>query len=293
MMWQTSRFAIDVSLPKIMGIVNLTPDSFSDGGQRTSDVEQIRFAEKLLKEGADILDLGAESTRPGSTPVPAGEELARLAPVLREVVKWNVPISIDTYKPTVMQTALDMGADIINDVWALRQKIDGLCAEAVVAQHTTCGVCLMHMSGEPTTMQQNPMQPDRAGGVVVAVKDFLSERSQSLARRGVAKNRIVWDVGIGFGKTPEQNFELLAKQAAFLPSGYPLLCAWSRKSSLGKIILQSKDDAAANRIHASVAASVLAVERGARLVRVHDVRATKDALLVWTAARKQFDERFL
>ena len=264
-----------------MGIVNLTPDSFSDGGQRTSDAEQIRFAENLLKQGADILDLGAESTRPGSTPVPAGEELARLAPVLREAIKWNVPISIDTYKPIVMQAALDMGADIINDVWALRHE----GAVEIIAKHKTCGVCIMHMNGEPTTMQANPM----TGHVVVAVKDFLAERSQVLNKNKVAKNRIVWDVGIGFGKTPEQNFELLAKQSSFLPSGYPLLCAWSRKSSLGKIMAMDKDVPAEGRMVASVAAAVLAVERGARLVRVHDVLATRQALQVWAAAKKQFD----
>jgi dihydropteroate synthase len=285
MIWQTSRFAIDLALPKIMGIVNLTPDSFSDGGQHASDAVAIRFAEQLLEQGADILDLGAESTRPGSTPITAGEELARLAPVLREAVKWNVPISIDTYKPIVMQTALDMGADIINDVWALRKE----GAVEAVANHSSCGVCIMHMNGEPTTMQLSPMQTGKAGGVVTAVKDFLSQRSQVLNKARVAKNRIVWDVGIGFGKTPEQNFELLAKQAAFLPSGYPLLCAWSRKSSLGKLLGHDKDVPAASRIHASVAASVLAVERGARLVRVHDVQATKDALLLWAAAKKQFD----
>jgi dihydropteroate synthase len=281
MIWQTSRFAVDLTMPKIMGIVNLTPDSFSDGGQRSSDSEQIQFAENLLKQGAHILDLGAESTRPGAIAVPAGEELARLAPVLREAVRWNVPISIDTYKPVVMQAALDMGADIINDVWALRH--DG--AVNMVAKHSTCGVCIMHMNGEPATMQANPM----TGNVVVKVKDFLSERSQVLAKNKIAKNRIVWDVGIGFGKTPEQNFELLAKQASFLPSGYPLLCAWSRKSSLGKVLGLDKDMPAASRVFASVAASVLAVERGARLVRVHDVQATNDALLVWAAAKKQFD----
>ncbi len=264
-----------------MGIVNLTPDSFSDGGQRASDAEQIRFAEKLLKDGAHVLDLGAESTRPGSTPVPADVELVRLAPVLREAIKWNVPISIDTYKPIVMQAALDMGADIINDVWALRH--DG--AVGVIAKHPSCGVCLMHMNGEPATMQANPM----TGNVVMVVKDFLSERSQVLNKNKVARNRIVWDVGIGFGKTPEQNFELLAKQSSFLPSGYPLLCAWSRKSSLGKIIGLRKEDPARERVFASVAAALLSVERGARLVRVHDVLATSQVLQVWAAAKKQFD----
>jgi dihydropteroate synthase len=280
LIWQTSRFALDLTLPRIMGIVNLTPDSFSDGGQHRTDADAIRFAEQLLKEGADILDLGAESTRPGSTPVPAGEELARLAPVLREAIRWNIPISIDTYKPIVMQTALDMGADIINDVWALRHE----GAVDVVAKHKTCGMCIMHMNGEPATMQSNPMT-----GNVVGVKDFLSERSQVLNKHKIARNRIVWDVGIGFGKTPEQNFELLTKQSAFLPSGYPLLCAWSRKSSLGKIIGHSKEDPASERVFASVAAAVIAVERGARLVRVHDVVATKQALQVWGAAKKQYD----
>jgi dihydropteroate synthase len=281
LIWQTSRFALDLTLPRIMGIVNLTPDSFSDGGQHRTDADAIRFAEQLLKDGADILDLGAESTRPGSTPVPAGEELARLAPVLREAIRWNIPISIDTYKPIVMQTALDMGADIINDVWALRHE----GAVDVVAKHKTCGMCIMHMNGEPATMQSNPM----TGNVVVGVKDFLSERSQVLNKHKIARNRIVWDVGIGFGKTPEQNFELLTKQSAFLPSGYPLLCAWSRKSSLGKIIGHSKEDPASERVFASVAAAVIAVERGARLVRVHDVVATKQALQVWGAAKKQYD----
>ncbi len=268
-----------------MGIVNLTPDSFSDGGQHRSEADAIGFAEQMIKDGADILDLGAESTRPGSTPITAGDELARLAPVLREVVRWNVPISIDTYKPEVMQMALNMGADIINDVWALRQESSGLNAVNVVAQHPNCGVCLMHMNGEPATMQTNPM----TSNVVVAVKDFLSERSQILAKHRVAKNRIVWDVGIGFGKTPEKNFELLAKQASFLTSGYPLLCAWSRKSSLGKIIGQDAETPASERLNASLAAAVLAVERGARLVRVHDVRATRQALQVWMAARKSFE----
>lgn len=289
MNWQTSRFEVDLTLPRIMGIVNLTPDSFSDGGQHASASEALRFAEQLVKEGADILDLGAESTRPGSTPVTAGEELARLAPILREVVKWGLPISIDTYKPAVMQTALDMGADIINDVWALRLSHQSVSAVDVVAKHPSCGVCLMHMNGEPATMQLAPMQADWTGSVVTVIKDFLSQRSQLLLKRGVAKQRIVWDVGIGFGKTPEQNFELLAKQSAFLPSGYPLLCGWSRKSSLGKVTGQPAGGAAKDRLSASITAAVLAVERGARLVRVHDVLATRQALQVWAAAKKQFN----
>jgi dihydropteroate synthase len=158
-------------------------------------------------------------------------------------------------------------------------------AVEAVAKHKTCGVCLMHMNGEPATMQASPM----TGNVVVAVNNFLAERSQVLNKHKVARNRVVWDVGIGFGKTPEQNFELLAKQSMFLPNGYPLLCAWSRKSSLGKIMGMDKDVPASERMIASVAAAILAVDRGARLVRVHDVLATRQALQIWIAVKKSFD----
>lgn len=278
MIWQTTRFALDLARPHIMGIVNLTPDSFSDGGQHQNAHEALNFAQQLLKEGADILDLGAESTRPGATPISAEQELTRLLPVLREVVRWNIPISVDTYKPSVMQAALDVGADIVNDVWALRQP----GALQVLARHSSCGVCLMHMNGEPSTMQLNPMHTHQAGEAVSIVKEFLRQRSQELKQQNIASNRIAWDVGIGFGKTVAQNFELLAQQASFLSEGYPLFCAWSRKSSLARALGKTDDDAAhSSRIFASVAACVIAVERGARVVRVHDVRATKEALAVW------------
>lgn len=279
MHWQTSRFRIDLSHPRVMGIVNLTPDSFSDGGLHDDPVAGLHHAEKLLKEGADILDVGAESTRPGAPPVSLEQELQRLMPWIREAVRWQVPISVDTYKPQVMKAVLDAGADIINDIWALRQP----GAVQAVASHASCGVCLMHMHREPLSMQTQPMQ----GDVVEQVAIFLQERVQALRSLDFESERIVIDYGIGFGKTVEQNFSLLASQARLLDKGFPLLAGWSRKSSLGTVI---SDDSthpvpAAERITASVAAALLSVERGASLVRVHDVKPTVDALRVWRAAR--------
>jgi len=271
--WTTARFDIDLSRPQVMGIVNLTPDSFSDGGQFDSAASALRHAERLMRDGADILDIGGESTRPGSPVVPLQEELARVLPVLREAVKLGVPVSVDTYKPEVMQAALDQGADIINDIWALRRG----AALDVVAAHPRCGVCLMHMHRDPQTMQVAPM----AGDVVMPVVDFLRERCRALQDRGVSANRITVDPGIGFGKTVEQNFSLLARQRELLALGYPLLAGWSRKSSLGAVTGREQPQ---DRISASVAAALLAAERGAAIVRVHDVRETVDALAVWRAA---------
>ena len=273
MIWQTSRFDIDLQRPRIMGIVNVTPDSFSDGGRHSSASEALAHAEQLLREGADILDVGGESTRPGAPVVSLEEELARVLPVVRGALAWGVPISVDTYKAEVMQAALDAGADIINDVWALRQN----GALAVVAQHPRCGVCLMHMHRDPQTMQVAPMQ----GDVIEPVKAFLRERAQAVREAGVADSRVVLDPGIGFGKTVEQNFELLSRQSALLDMGLPILAGWSRKSSLGSVTGQS---VAADRVAASVAAAVLALERGARVLRVHDVAPTVQAAAVWRAA---------
>ncbi len=275
--WQTSRFVIDLSQPKIMGIVNVTPDSFSDGGSHDDPVSAVRHAEHLLAEGAQVLDVGGESTRPGAPPVSLADELARVVPVVRELVKLGVPISIDTYKPEVMQACLDLGADIVNDVWALQRPGEhGLNGVDVVSRHPNCGVCLMHMHLNPQTMQTAPMQ----GDAVPQVVEFLQRQAQKLHDTGVVAERIVLDYGIGFGKTVPQNFALLARQAEVLALGYPLLAGWSRKSSLGRVIGQ---DVAKDRVAASVAAAVLAVDRGARVVRVHDVRATADALKVWQA----------
>ncbi|MDP2406240.1 MAG: dihydropteroate synthase [Hydrogenophaga sp.] len=273
MHWQTSRFDIDLTQPKIMGIVNVTPDSFSDGGQHAGTRSALAHCEQLLKDGAHILDIGGESTRPGSPAVPLDEELARVLPVVREAAKLGVPLSVDTYKPEVMRAVLDEGADIINDIWALRQG-DAL---QVIASHPRCGVCLMHMHRDPQTMQVAPMQ----GDVVPLVVAFLRQRVDALRAQNVAEERIVLDPGIGFGKTVEQNFSLLARQQELLVEGHPLLVGWSRKSSLGAVTGQ---DVPAERVSASVAAALLAVERGARVVRVHAVCETVDALAVWQAS---------
>ncbi|MBY0410714.1 MAG: dihydropteroate synthase [Burkholderiaceae bacterium] len=273
MFWQTSRFAIDLNTPRVMGVVNVTPDSFSDGGQHASPAAALRQCEQLLKEGAHILDIGGESTRPGSPAVTLAEEMARVVPLVRDAVSLGVPISVDTYKPEVMQAVLDLGADIINDVWALRQP----GAAAIVAAHSQCGVCLMHMHGEPQTMQSTPM----AGDTVAQVLLFLEQVALDLQALGVKKPRILLDPGIGFGKTVEQNFELLAHQTKLLTAGYPLLAGWSRKSSLGAVTGLNVEQ----RMVPSVAAAVLAIERGASVVRVHDVHETVAALAVWNAAK--------
>ena len=277
--WHTSRFRIDLSKPRVMGIVNITPDSFSDGGHFTSTSSALAHGEALLREGADILDLGAESTRPGAQTVPEDQELARLLPVLREAVRWGVPISVDTYKPAVMQAALDAGADIINDVWALRWSEPGSARTGVdvLADHSSCGVCLMHMHGDPTTMQVSPMQ----GDALPPVMEFLQTRMAALQARAVGPERIVIDPGIGFGKTVEQNFSLLARQTAFLALGVPVLAGWSRKSSLGAVTGAGPAD----RLVASATAAALAVQQGARVVRVHDVHATVQALQVLAAVQ--------
>lgn len=256
-----------------MGIVNVTPDSFSDGGRHASTMAALRHCERLLRDGADILDIGGESTRPGSPAVPLDEELARVVPLVREAVALGVPISVDTYKPAVMQAVLDLGADIVNDIWALRQP----GALTVVASHPQCGVCLMHMHRDPQTMQVAPMAED----VVPQVLLFLERQAQDLLAQGAKKEQILLDPGIGFGKTVEQNFALLARQDVLLMAGYPLLAGWSRKSSLGVVTGLEVDQ----RMVPSVAAAVLAVDRGASVVRVHDVRETVAALAVWSAMR--------
>ena len=278
MQWQTTRYKLDLSRPKVMGIVNLTPDSFSDGGLSADPTLALQYAEKLLREGAGILDVGGESTRPGAVPVPLDQELARLMPFLQEAVRWQVPISVDTYKPEVMQAALDMGVDIVNDIWALRQT----GAEQVVAAHPQCGVCLMHMYRDPQSMQCDRM----TGDVLQQVKAFLKERVTTLLSQGVQANQIVLDPGIGFGKTVAQNFQLLANQADLLDLGFPLLAGWSRKSSLGAVLAEEGEaPGPAQRVSASVAAALLALERGAKIVRVHDVKETVEALKVWQAMR--------
>ena len=274
MHWITSRFDIDLTTPRIMAIVNVTPDSFSDGGQFDSLALALSRCEQVLKEGADILDIGGESTRPGSPVVPLELELARVLPVVREAVKLGVPVSVDTYKPEVMRAVLDVGADIVNDIWALRQT----GALDVIAGHPRCGVCLMHMHRDPQTMQVAPME----GDVLPAVTAFLRERAEALRAWDVDPMRIALDPGIGFGKTVAQNFSLLSRQQALVDLGYAVLAGWSRKSSIGAVTGQS---VAQELVGGSVAAAVLSVLRRAAIVRVHDVRETADAMAVIRASR--------
>jgi dihydropteroate synthase len=271
MWWQTSRYRIDLSVPRVMGIVNVTPDSFSDGGRFNELSSGLAHCEALIAQGADILDIGGESTRPGAPTLTPQEEWSRLAPVLHEALKLGVPISVDSCKTEVMQRALDLGVDIINDVKALSAP----GAQAAVVGHPMCGVCLMHMQGEPSTMQAQARYDD----VVMAVAHYLGERAEGLRAQGVAAERIVLDPGIGFAKTPEHNLDLLRRQEVLLALGYPLLVGWSRKSTLGVITGKAVGD----RLAASVAAALACVAHGAHVVRVHDVAATVDAIKVWRA----------
>ena len=278
MFWKTTRFEIDLATPNVMGIVNVTPDSFSDGSQHANLTSALKHCELLLKQGADILDIGGESTRPGAQEVSLEEELQRILPVVKEAVRLNVPISVDTYKPQVMQAVLDAGVDIINDIWALRQK----GALDVIAKHGGCGVCLMHMHNEPQTMLVETM----AGDALAPVKTFLAQQLSLLIANGIDAHRVVLDPGIGFGKTLAQNISLLQHQKELLSLGQPLLAGWSRKGSLGKMTaIHGQSPMANDRLGASVAAALIAVQNGAALVRVHDVKETVQALRVWQAVK--------
>ena len=272
-----------------MGIVNVTPDSFSDGGRFANHLLAQAHCEQLLQDGADILDIGGESTRPGAVPLPLEDELARIIPVVRHALTLGVPVSVDTYKPRIMQAVLDMGADIINDVWALRWQSphETISASQIVASHPACGVCLMHMHREPQTMQVTPMQ----GDVVPQVKAFLRYAIHQLRALGVGASRICIDPGVGFGKTVSQNFALLARQTELTALGHPLLAGWSRKSSLAAVCnmgpVDTQYEHAHPRMMPSVVAAVLAVQQGAHIVRVHDVKETVQALQVLAAMQVQ------
>jgi dihydropteroate synthase len=273
MNWQTNRFVIRLDRPQVMGIVNATPDSFFDGGRHAQVSAAMAYCEQLLQEGADILDIGGESTRPGAQQPGLEEELARVLPVLRHAVRLGVPVSVDTSRPEVIRAALDLGVDIINDVRALAWP-DAL---ATVAAHPRCGVCLMHMQGEPGAMQQAPVY---AVDVVAEVIAWLRQRVGQVQDAGVSLDRIAIDPGIGFGKTAEHNWSLLQRQEELLALGRPMLLGWSRKSTLGALTGRPVDQ----RLAASVVAALASVQRGAQVVRVHDVAATVDALKVWRAA---------
>lgn len=274
---QCGRFTLLLRRPLIMGVVNITPDSFSEGGRFLDPSLAIAHARRLAEEGADLLDLGAESTRPGAGPVSPQDELARLLPVLRGVRELAIPVSIDTRKPEVMRAALAEGASMINDVNALR------AAGAIEAVRASgCGVCLMHMRGEPNSMQLAPHYHD----VVAEVREFLALRVQACEGAGIARERLVIDPGFGFGKTASHNLALLNGLRALRDLGLPVLAGLSRKSTLGRLTGRGADE----RLAASIAAAVLAVERGATMVRVHDVAATRDALLVLRALMDLEDE---
>jgi dihydropteroate synthase len=264
------KFQLDLSAPKVMGIVNVTPDSFSDGGRFISTDKAIAHAHDLVAHGADILDIGGESTRPGATPVPLDEELSRVIPVIEGLVGIGVPLSIDTYKPEVMSAAILAGVDIVNDVCALQEP---QALEIVAASDV--GVCLMHMQGRPQNMQQDPQYQD----VVQEVYDFLKGRLAAAEQVGIAKARITLDPGFGFGKRTAHNLALLEGLSTLQKLGAPLLIGLSRKSVLGQVAGADVNE----RLYASLAASVISVMKGANIVRVHDVKATVEALKVASA----------
>lgn len=264
-----------VKRPLIMGVVNITPDSFSDGGLYTSTESAIRHAARLIAEGADLLDIGGESTRPGAASVSTAEELRRVIPVVQALVSrnMNTPVSVDTSKPEVMRAAIAAGAAMINDVNAL-QATGAL--EAVAKGNAAA--CLMHRQGDPRSMQHNPHYQN----VVAEIKDFLQQRLNAAQAAGIPLERLVIDPGFGFGKTLGHNLELLRQLDSFTGMGVPVLAGLSRKSMLGKIT----GNEVGNRVHASVAAALLAATKGARILRVHDVKATRDALAVFNAVEK-------
>ncbi|WP_035925579.1 dihydropteroate synthase [Caballeronia glathei] len=272
---QCGRFTLTFERPLVMGILNVTPDSFSDGGRYLSRGDALARAEQMLADGADMIDIGGESTRPGSVPVPLDEELERVIPIVEALRTVNVPLSVDTYKPAVMRAALDAGADMINDVWGLRRE-----GALDAVKDSNCGLCVMHMLGEPQTMQlREPVYQD----VVAEVRAFFEERIDALTRAGISGERICLDPGYGFGKTEAHNYALLAGLADTRPAGtrFSLLAGMSRKSMLGAVTGRKTGE----RVAAGVAAAVCAAERGAVIIRVHDVAPTLDGLKVWQATK--------
>lgn len=267
---KAGRYSLSLDRPLIMGIVNLTPDSFSDGGKFVDPARAVQHARQLLADGADILDIGGESSRPGAEAVSEEEEWRRLMPVLEQLVELPIPISVDTCKPGIMSRAIAAGAALINDILALQAPG---ALEAVVA--SGAAVCLMHMQGNPRTMQRAPEYRD----VVNEVSDFLAERAKAVQAAGIAQDRIVIDPGFGFGKTPRHNLELIRALPKLRAIGLPVLVGLSRKSLFGKIVGRE----AAGRDTASAAGALLAAQRGASILRVHDVAATRDSLLVLRA----------
>lgn len=268
MKWLCAGRQLDLSEPLIMGIVNVTPDSFSDGGRYAGTPEAIAHGLELLEQGADILDIGGESTRPGAAEVTEQEELERVIPVVEALAKTGAVISVDTSKAGVIREAVKAGAHIINDVRALQEP-----GALEAAAQTNAGICLMHMQGTPATMQKNIAYSD----LLQEVERFLLDRAQCAQSAGIARERICLDYGFGFGKTVDQNFELLANTDYFARLPYPILVGLSRKSSLGAVVRRDVSD----RLIASVTGALIAAQRGAGIVRVHDVAATRDAFKIW------------
>ena len=274
--WRCGRFLFDFSKrkrPLVMGILNATPDSFSDGGKFRTARDAIAQAELMIKSGADMIDIGGESTRPGATPVALQEELDRVLPVIEALKNCGVALSLDTYKAETMRQALRAGVDCVNDIWALRQE----GAINSVLESSDCGIVLMHMQRDPVTMQFNPEYKD----VVTEVIAFLQERTDRLMDVGIDKDRIAIDPGFGFGKSLEHNLQMLAHFDLFLKLNYPVLAGVSRKSMLGKVTGKQTNE----RVAASIAAAVMAADRGAKIVRAHDVSETVDALKLWEAVQ--------
>ena len=267
---QCGKFRLSLARPLIMGVVNITPDSFSDGGSFATASTALAHARRLVDEGADLIDIGGESTRPGAGGVALEEERRRVLPVLEQLAGGTVPVSIDTQKPELMREAIAAGASMINDVNALQAP----GAIAAVAQ-SGVAVCLMHMQGTPADMQTDPHYED----VVAEVLEFFGDRMRAAHAAGITPDRIVLDPGFGFGKTLEHNLELLRRLDRFNTTGAAVLAGLSRKGMLGRLTGREVDE----RVYASIAAALIAVENGARIVRVHDVAATRDALAVWTA----------
>ncbi len=273
MFLQCGNFRLSLARPLIMGVVNVTPDSFSDGGRFFSAAAAVAHARQLIDEGADLLDVGGESTRPGADPVTLDEERRRVLPVLEALADAGVPLSVDTQKPELMGEAVAAGAAMVNDV-------NGFLAPGALAAvaGSACAICIMHKQGNPQTMQQSPQYAD----VVVDVRDYLSQRIAAAEQAGIARERMVVDPGFGFGKTLEHNLELLRRLDELAALTVPVLAGLSRKSMIGKLTGSDPGDCLAG----SIAAALFAVQRGAAIVRVHDVAATRDALAVWQAVRQ-------
>ena len=267
------KYRLDLGRPLIMGVVNVTPDSFSDGGRFGSAIAAAAHARQLIDEGADIIDIGGESTRPGALEVALDEERRRVMPVLERLADIVVPVSVDTRKPEIMREAIAAGVSMVNDIEALQAP-----ESLAVAAGSNVAICLMHKRGAPASMQARPSYAD----VVAEVAEFLSGRVAAACAAGIAKERIVVDPGFGFGKTLAHNLQLLRNLRAIAPQGIALLAGLSRKSMLGQITGRE----AGERVYASVAAAVIAVQNGAHIVRVHDVAATRDALAVLRAERE-------